>query len=36
MAAMGVSVLDANNRLRDMGDIIEEVGGKWQTWSKEQ
>ena len=36
MAAMGVSVLDANNHLRDMGDIIEEVGGKWQTWSKEQ
>lgn len=36
MAAMGVSVLDANNKLRDMGDIIEEVGNKWQTWGREQ
>jgi TP901 family phage tail tape measure protein len=36
MAAMGISVLDANNKLRDMGDIIEEVGNKWQTWGREQ
>ena len=28
MAQYGVNVLDANNHLRDMGDVIEEIGGK--------
>ena len=28
MAEMGVNVLDANNKLRDMGDVIEEIGEK--------
>ena len=36
MAALGVSALDTNGKLRDMGDIIEEVGTKWQSWSREQ
>ena len=36
MASMGINVLDANNNLRDMGDIIEEIGGKWQTMTREQ
>lgn len=36
MNKLGVNVLDANNQLRDMGDVIEEVGGKWDTFSKEQ
>ena len=36
MAAMGVKVLDSNNKLRDMGDVIEEVGSKWNTFTKEQ
>ena len=36
MAAMGVSVLDTNGKLRDMGDIIEEVGEKWSDWGREQ
>jgi TP901 family phage tail tape measure protein len=36
MAAVGVSVLDANNKLRDMGDVIEEIGNKWNTMSREQ
>lgn len=36
MAALGVSALDANGKLRDMGDIINEVGAKWQNWSREQ
>ena len=36
MAEMGVNVLDANNKLRDMGDVIEEIGAKWQTMSREQ
>ena len=28
MAQYGVNVLDANNHLRDMGDVIEEIGGR--------
>ena len=36
MGKLGVNVLDANNKLRDMGDVIEEIGGKWGTFSKEQ
>ncbi len=36
MNALGVNVLDANNRLREMGDVVEEVGGKWSSFSKEQ
>ena len=36
MAALGVSALDTNGKLRDMGDIIEEVGEKWSDWGREQ
>ena len=36
MAEVGFSVLDANGKLRDMGDVIEEIGGKWETLTKEQ
>ena len=36
MAQYGVNVLDANNQLRDMGDVIEEIGSKWATMSREQ
>ena len=36
MGELGVNVLDANNKLRDMGDVIEEIGGKWGSFSKEQ
>lgn len=36
MAAMGITVLDASGKLRDMGDVIEEIGGKWATMSREQ
>ena len=36
MAQMGVNVLDANGKLRDMGEVIEEIGGKWNTMSREQ
>lgn len=28
MAQYGINVLDANKNLRDMGDVIEEIGGK--------
>lgn len=36
MAEMGVNVLDTNDKLRDMGEVIEEIGGKWNTFSREQ
>lgn len=36
MAAMGVNVLDMNGELRDMGEVIEEIGGKWTSMSREQ
>lgn len=36
MAQYGINVLDANNKLRDMGEVIEEVGGKWATLTREQ
>ena len=36
MADMGFNVLDANGKLRDMGEVIEEIGGKWTTLSREQ
>lgn len=36
MAEVGINVLDANGRLRDTGQVIEEVGAKWGDMSKEQ
>ena len=36
MAALGINVLDAQGKLRDMGSIIEEVGSKWQGMTREQ
>ena len=36
MAQLGVSVLDSNNKLRNMGEVIEEIGEKWKTMSREQ
>lgn len=36
LAALGINVLDAAGNLKDMGQIIEEVGGSWQNYSKEQ
>ena len=36
MEAMGFNVLDANGNLRDMGAVIEEIGAKWTTLSREQ
>lgn len=30
----GIYILDANNNLRDMGTITEEVGAKWQTMTR--
>jgi TP901 family phage tail tape measure protein len=36
MAEMGVQVLDAEGQLRDMGDVVEEIGGKWNSLTREQ
>lgn len=36
MAEVGINVLDANGRLRDTGDVMEEVGNKWSSLTKEQ
>ena len=36
MAEMGFNVLDANGKLRDMGEVVEEIGSKWSTLSREQ
>ena len=32
----GINVLNANGQLRDMGEVIEEIGGKWHLYSREQ
>lgn len=36
MKAMGVNVLDASGKLRDMGDVINEIGGNWKNMTREQ
>jgi TP901 family phage tail tape measure protein len=36
MARLGFNVLDASGNLKDMGDVIEEIGGKWQDLTREQ
>lgn len=29
-----IAILDADNQLRDMGTVIEEIGDKWATWDR--
>ena len=36
MEALGIKALDARGNLRDMGDVVEEIGGKWDTFSRNQ
>lgn len=36
MAQMGINVLDAAGNLRDMGTVMEEIGAKWGTMTREQ
>ena len=36
MAELGFNVLDANGKLRNTGQVIEQIGSRWQTLSKEQ
>lgn len=36
MNEFGISVLDSTGSLRDMGKVIEEIGEKWNTLTREQ
>ena len=36
MADLGFNVLDATGHLRDMGEVMEEIGGKWGDLTREQ
>ena len=36
MAQVGINVLDTSGKLRDMGEVMEEIGGKWNTLTREQ
>ena len=36
MLEVGFSVLDASGKLRDTGDVMDEIGSKWATLSREQ
>lgn len=34
--AVGISIFDQNNQIKKMDDILDEMGAKWQTISKDQ
>ena len=36
MAELGFNVLDASGHLRDTGQVIEEIGGRWQGLTRQQ
>jgi TP901 family phage tail tape measure protein len=36
LADLGFNVLDANGKLRDMGEVIEEIGNSWGDLTREQ
>ena len=36
MASLGFNVLDTTGHLRDTGQVMEEIGGRWQDLTKEQ
>lgn len=36
MKTMGIDILDENGHLKEMGNVIEEVAGKWSTWTDKQ
>ena len=36
MAQLGINVLDTSGHLRDTGEVMEQIGGKWKTLTKEQ
>ena len=36
LESMGIEIKDAQGNLRDLGEVIEEIGGKWDTWTESQ
>ena len=36
MASLGFNVLDATGHLRDTGQVMEQIGGRWQDLTREQ
>ena len=36
MAELGFNVLDVSGHLRDMGEVMEEIGGRWADLTREQ
>ena len=36
LESMGVEIKDAQGDLRDLGKVIEEIGGKWDSWTESQ
>lgn len=36
MASLGINVLDATGKLRDTGQVMEQIGSKWSTMTREQ
>ena len=34
LEAVGISIVDSQNNLRDMGQVIEEIGEKWDTFGR--
>lgn len=34
--AVGVSIMDTEGNMRDLGEVIEEVASKWNTWTDAQ
>lgn len=36
LKTVGIEVLDQEGNLREMGTVIEEVAGKWETWTSAQ
>lgn len=36
MAELGFNVLDASGNLRDTGQVMEQIGGRWESLTKEQ
>ena len=36
LKTMGIDILDAQGQMREMGEVIEEVAAKWDTWTSAQ
>lgn len=36
MTKLGLSLKDSNGQIRDLGDVLDEVGAKWNTYNRNQ